>query len=158
MDHNNFICLAEEIKLIETLACKRLDFSEDILMQKAAKAVLCAVERFYHRAKRIIVLCGSGKNAGDGYQFAKYAHLSGLDVVIYTAYPLDMLSDNLRHIALNSISDGIPIISFEDLALLKADLIVDALIGIGIKGPIKDPYIEVIEVINISGSCPKIFG
>ena len=55
MDHNNFICLAEEIKLIETLACKRLDFSEDILMQKAAKAVLCAVERFYHRAKRIIV-------------------------------------------------------------------------------------------------------
>lgn len=150
MQTNNFICLAEEIRLIELLSCKRLALTEDLLMQRAAKAVLSAVEKYYPRAKRIIVLCGSGKNGGDGYIFAKYAHQSGLDVALYTTSQIEKLSDNLRHVALNTIATGIPILSLDDLFLLKADLIVDALLGTGLRGELSDIYVEVIDIINKS--------
>jgi hydroxyethylthiazole kinase-like uncharacterized protein yjeF len=150
MTNNNPICLVEEIRLIETLAKKRLNLTDELLMQRSALAAFKAVERFYPKAKRIIVVCGGGKNAADGYVFARYAQAAGIDVALYPVIAIENLKDPIRHIALISISEGIPILSSEDFELLRCDLLVDAMFGIGLQNEVSEPFLSIIEQINCS--------
>lgn len=76
------------IRTVSTAAqCQRLD-AEAIargvpgiaLMELASKGVADVVLRRFGSARRVLVLCGSGNNGGDGYGAARWLALAGVDV------------------------------------------------------------------------------
>ncbi|MDY0324085.1 MAG: NAD(P)H-hydrate dehydratase [Candidatus Carbobacillus sp.] len=134
----------------------------DILMENAGSAVARAIHQRYgydekgnRRRLNIAVICGTGNNGGDGFVAAR--HLSSFHNVTVFAFgrPERIRTDAARkNFNLIAASPFIRLFILDDqetmqkLDLAPYDLIVDALLGAGKKGDIREPYATLIERIN----------
>src|SRR6185369_12640599 len=100
------------------------------------------------QAKRLAVVCGGGNNGGDGYVLARLAQASGLEAMVLAATPPDRLTGDARRAQDDWVAAGGPAHPFAAEALAGGDVIVDALLGIGLTGPPRAETIAVIEAIN----------
>ncbi len=107
--------------------------------------------------KEVLVITGKGNNGGDGLVAARYLDMWGFRVTILLLAEAEELTASslcnyqlcqLREIEILSCNN--PTGYREEIAnlLLRADLVIDALLGTGIKGPVKGPYREMISLIN----------
>ena len=104
-------------------------------------------------SKKIVVLAGRGNNGGGGLVAGRRLANWGADVTIITADPTENYTD-VPQMQLNILRKmGVPISTAVDgLALLsKADLILDALIGYGLRGAPKNATADLIRAANASG-------
>ena len=117
-----------------------------VLMETAGRAAADAVaERYPVRGAHVVVLVGTGNNGGDGLVVARVLWARGAAVrVVALAEGADGDSGaNLRLLRrLAEGSDRLDVVAFEDVrqaANAPADLVVDALLGIGARGEIREP-------------------
>lgn len=61
----------EKVKALDKRALEEFNLSEDILMENAAMALERAVLKNASLGAKVIILCGSGDNGGDGYALAR---------------------------------------------------------------------------------------
>lgn len=101
------------------------------LMRRAGRAAWRCALRHWPQAQRIVVVCGPGNNAGDGYVFARHAHDSGRTVHVVQGAEGEPRSDVARRALATCRERGVDIGTFPG-SLPAADLIVDALFGIGL--------------------------
>jgi len=117
------------------------------LMENAGKAI--AKEAVKLPYKKWLILCGSGNNGGDGYVAARY--IKNCFIIAVSSPKTRLAMKNFRR----AKAAGIPIYKYEKekfMELLQqCDAIIDAMLGIGIKGELKQPYKEIVEMINASG-------
>ena len=93
------------------------------------------------------MLAGHGNNAGDGYLVASLAHKTGWQVrVLAVGDPAALKGDAALAYAAAS---GVNIQPWANQAM--AGIVVDALLGTGLQGDVRDPYRSAIEAINASG-------
>ena len=118
------------------------------LMQRAATAVFEFSRHKYPQAHSIIVLTGAGNNAGDGYLYAQLAAESGSEVSVYSLIDPDELHDDAEQAYLDWVEQGGVFAEDLDDALRNADLIVDAILGTGIKRNLDEDWIEIMDRIN----------
>ena len=127
------------------------------LMETAGRNVAEEIAlRFNPKETKVVILCGSGGNGGDGFVAARYLICLGFKVEIILA----SRASNITHesakknwIALQSLRDVIPMREVKDSLLIpdfKADVIVDALLGIGLSGELRPPIMQIVEKINNS--------
>ncbi|MEE4100802.1 NAD(P)H-hydrate dehydratase [Pseudomonas viridiflava] len=117
------------------------------LMQRAAHATWRAIRRRWPEASELTVLAGRGNNAGDGYLVASLAHKTGWQVrVLAVGDPAALKGDAALAYAAAS---GVNIQPWANQAM--AGIVVDALLGTGLQGDVRDPYRSAIEAINASG-------
>ena len=118
-----------------------------MLMERASLAVRDAILTHYPAANKIVVVAGQGNNGGDGLAIARLLHVAGLGVAILTIGNSAHASS--EHQTQAHICDYYQIPVASDPALLKdADLIVDAIFGIGIDRPVEGAYATVIKQVN----------
>ena len=106
--------------------------------------------------KKIVAVCGSGNNGGDG--FVSSRHLAGYGpkvTIILLGSPSDLKSEEARlNWRIIEKMDSIETIFGKDLSrdmrknILEADIILDSIFGTGIKGQIREPYASTIDTIN----------
>jgi len=129
-----------------------LGVTELQLMESAGRALAEQVLMF--NPERVLVLCGNGNNGGDGMVAARYLQ-RGIDThVIYLnlgkrSKACEHNLAALRHAAVSLH----PFQCREDLEPLaslfgKANVIVDALLGTGGRGPVKEPLATCIRMAN----------
>ena len=104
----------------------------------------------------VVICCGKGNNGGDGFVIARHLDLHGVATrVLLFCEPADVMGDaaiNLR--VLQAAKFDIRVLGATpdaaELApeLTKAGWIVDALLGTGTQGDIREPYVTVINAIN----------
>lgn len=126
------------------------------LMQRAAAAVLRSIAALWPQCRQLLIVCGAGNNAGDGYELARQAQAAGWRVqVFYLKSPAEMQGEALT--AANAAIDAqIDCRPFARSVLLHelgaaADsqpVIVDAMLGIGFCGELNDAYAEAVSAIN----------
>ncbi|MEA3407849.1 MAG: NAD(P)H-hydrate dehydratase [Chloroflexota bacterium] len=114
----------------------------DTMMENAGKAAALAARKLLHSpSSHILVLVGPGNNGGDGLVAARYLHAWGHHVTVYI-----WKRERERDPNLQKVQDlKIPIkradqdAAFEALdALVQgADMILDALLGTGVKGSLR---------------------
>ena len=128
-----------------------------VLMENAALRVVDVIaERFGPlRGKRIAVVCGKGNNGGDGLAIARHlATRFGAAVSVHLAAdPEDYHGDAALSYALTQ-AFGLDMRLFPDV-YRGAELIVDALLGTGIKGGVEGILAETIRAMNDDG-CPIV--
>ncbi len=131
------------------------------LMENAGAAVAEVVRKKYGRGKRIIILCGSGNNGGDGFVAARLLRDDNEVQIIMAKTPRD-IHTNIARDAFEIVKDMV--VDGSSVHLFDYDLIVDALLGTGVQGRIGEPYRSLIVRINgcvrpvVSIDVPSGFG
>ncbi len=107
------------------------------------------------RRFRLVVVCGKGSNAGDGFVIARQAYLNGMEGVDIVTAESDV-SGTAGTMAAVCRALGIPFYNWTtDGGLVRrkieeADLVVDCLTGTGVKGDLRSPLGEIALAINES--------
>ncbi|MSO79311.1 MAG: NAD(P)H-hydrate dehydratase [Acidimicrobiia bacterium] len=98
--------------------------SVDVLMERAGHAVAWEVRKLLGNAygKRVVVVCGKGNNGGDGLVAARVLRGWGVRTEVFELE--------------GSGSKGVPEAAF-DRALERADLLIDAMFGTGLRGALE---------------------
>lgn len=105
---------------------------------------------------RVAVVCGGGNNGGDGYVIARHLHNLGVDVQIFAARALDSLQGDAAVNAGICQRMDIPIGPVLDERQIAAaakrwrdvHVIVDALLGSGFSGEVREPEASLIRAMN----------
>ena len=139
------------IRELEKIAIKEMDSSETALMQCAGAAAFDVLLKYWPNAQNLAVVCGVGSNGGDGYVLAHLAFAHGLDVMIWQAGDPDKLAGAALKAAQACYQADIPMADFNGFNASNADVVVDAVLGIGAKGAIRDDALKAIVAINSSG-------
>ncbi len=140
---------SKQTKELETLAIKEYNIDGLLLMENAARAFTDCLEQEEGSVckKRIAVFCGGGGNGGDGLAIARHVYNRGADVCIVPAFSPEKLSgDTLKNFDIIARM-GIPMLSLQEIAAKSFDLVIDALLGIGVCGELRSPVKECIELI-----------
>jgi NAD(P)H-hydrate epimerase len=125
------------------------------LMENAGKSVAEEIaNRFKPDKTKIAIFCGLGGNGGDGFVVAR--HLTGLGfrvTVLLAGKPADISDIEARKnwAALQSLKDTLTIYEVYDSSIIpnpKADVVVDALLGIGLKGAPHPPILQMVKKVN----------
>jgi NAD(P)H-hydrate epimerase len=104
--------------------------------------------------EKLIVLCGSGNNGGDGFVIARILHNQGKEVEVFLSGPAKKLKGDARinYDAAKKFGVKIsPITKFiarYPLQVARHCLFVDALLGTGLSKEVKKPLSDVINKIN----------
>ncbi len=101
------------------------------LMTRAAAAALETLRARWPDARKLLVLCGPGNNGGDGYVLARLARAAGLLPRVVTL-PTPPRTEDARRARAEWEAAGGGVESFAGGTLPDADLLVDALFGIGL--------------------------
>ena len=96
--------------------------------------------------RKVLVVCGSGNNGGDGYAIARLLHLKGHDVTIFFAGNSQKRSKENAQQAKIAAHYEIPVIT--NLDTEEYSVIIDALFGTGLKREITGHYREILCSVN----------
>jgi len=138
------IVTPQQMNSIDSRA-KEMGVPSLILMENAAAAV---VGELPADAKSFLVVCGSGNNGGDGYAIARLLYCAGKTVHILKCD--EPKTDDSKINYKIAVDLNIPFVTLSDTS--EYDVIVDALLGTGLNGTVRNREREIIDYINNSGS------
>lgn len=119
------------------------------LMRRAGRAAFdCLLEEFPD-TKKLLVLCGAGNNAGDGYVVARLARQHGMTVQVISMIGLQSLKGDAK-LACEHWQECGDVQAYDGSLPFDCDVIVDALLGTGVTRDVEGPWCEVIEAVNNS--------
>lgn len=149
----------EQMRSIEKEAIELYGIPEIIMMENASRAVAEHAATMVKRKKLsgISVVCGSGNNGGDGLAAARHLHNKGISVKIFLAKNKDSFR-GLSSAQLAIVEKmGLPIVEIDRVPSEAKDhvLLIDALLGTGLKGEVTGSYRNIIESIDFS-QCPVL--
>lgn len=143
---NTDLYTVAQVRALERAAVERLGIPGYVLMQRAASAAFNFLRRRWPDAQRIVVVCGSGNNGGDGYALARLVREAGLSVQVLGLAPPKAGSEAAQALADWRAIGGDVLAA--DAAWPQADLYVDALFGIGLSRPLEGQARAWVERIN----------
>ncbi len=120
------------------------------LMQRAAHATWRALVRQWLAANELTVLAGHGNNAGDGYLVAALARRAGWTVQVLAVGDPQRLQGDAALAHAEAVAEGVAIAVWNVSSELRG-ILVDALLGTGLSGDVREPYASAIAAINASG-------
>jgi len=150
---------AEEMMIVdensEYLGVPRL-----LLMENAGRSVADVIEqRVGIKGKRIVRVAGRGNKGGDGFATARHiACRGGRPVVILVGKGDDIEGREAKcnWEMIRRMDWSIRLLELGDCANLDvlkgelegADVIVDALVGTGLRGPLREPLLSIVKIMN----------
>jgi hydroxyethylthiazole kinase-like uncharacterized protein yjeF len=158
------LATVDEARTMDRLATDRFSLPGQLLMELAGAGTAQTIAHLLGGGVgRVTVLCGGGNNAGDGYVVARHLLNTGWDVVVLSSVSLDSLLGDCRlnYERFSMLAGDVRDLSKKMTARAKnrishADIIVDALFGLGLNRPIEGVAAELISVANGSTHGIKV--
>ncbi|CQR48271.1 Bifunctional NAD(P)H-hydrate repair enzyme Nnr [Paraliobacillus sp. PM-2] len=151
-----YIVTASEMYEIDRITMEEKGLDGSILMENAGQAVAEKIKQHISKNTSVLILVGSGNNGGDGYVIARSLYNQGYQIRI-----MQLVSDEkvvgdaayhkrvLEHFGVNV--ERYDSTKAMEVMIEQADVIVDAMFGIGVKGSLRSPFKEVVTSVNASG-------
>ena len=146
------------IRQIDAAAVAELGMTGLLLMENAARGA-CEVLETAMPQGRIIILSGPGNNGGDGLAMARLLAANGIDSEVHLVRAGKSLTEDAQSNLEFLRRGGIKVEEADEknlqsvLAVLTTDdWIVDALLGTGIRGTLRTPFVEIVNAINQSSA------
>jgi NAD(P)H-hydrate epimerase len=152
---------SDQMYRIEENGHSEIGMRRYLMMENAGHGIsdfVAAKFKGHLKNKKIVAVCGTGNNGGDGLVAIRHLATYAPDsCVILIGSPLDIKSEEAK-LNWNIIEkmDSVEIIfgrNLDDIVkkkILSADIILDGIFGTGIKREIKDPHASAIDAINRS--------
>ena len=146
-----YVLTSDEIKRVEQ-KCFKLYSTESELMYRAGKGCFIKlVEKFGTciKEKKIAVMCGNGKNAGDGFVIARLLYSYGCDVKIILCDKTPSTAEPLMYYE-QALHSGVCVENFSKEILYNFNFVVDCIFGIGFAGEPRYPFDKVFDALRDS--------
>lgn len=133
----------ERTPLLDTAALRLLEgqmsasLPTGALMERAGLAAARLARARWPDARRVRLLCGPGNNGGDGLVMARHLHQQGLDVRALQVHSGSKVPGERQLAEQRALQAGVPMTN--QLELSDAELVVDALLGIGLRAAPRGP-------------------
>ncbi|RVZ48894.1 NAD(P)H-hydrate dehydratase [Helicobacter pylori] len=131
----------EKVNALDKRAIEELFLSEDVLMENAAMALEMAVLQNASLGAKVIILCGSGDNGGDGYALARRL-VGRFKTLVFEMKPAKSPMCQLQKERAKKA--GVVIKTYEENALnqnLECDVLIDCVVGSAFKGEL-EPFLD----------------
>jgi hydroxyethylthiazole kinase-like uncharacterized protein yjeF len=125
-----------------------------LLMRRAAQALWQALVRRWPQVGVLNILAGQGNNAGDGYLLAVLAQRGGWRVRLLTVGAVQLLRGDAALAHAEALAAGVVIEPWRPDQQAQG-VLVDALLGSGLSGLVREPYAGAIAWVNRS-ACPVL--
>lgn len=156
------VVTAKQMHEIDRTTIEQFGIPGIVLMEHAALSVIHAIEQHWgvlHR-RRMLIFCGHGNNGGDGFAIARLAAHRGAQVSILFAGDPDRMSEETNINYQAAKLQDIPIVDCVDGALedaiSDADILVDALLGTGTTGTLREETLHLVNIINQRPQSSKL--
>ena len=141
-----YLPTGEQMRRADLDTIEEIGVPSMVLMERAALEVVRCMEEEQLDFRKVLVVCGSGNNGGDGYAIARLLHLKGHDVTIFFAGNSQKRSEENAQQAKIAAHYEIPVIT--NLDTEEYSVIIDALFGTGLKREITGHYREILCSVN----------
>lgn len=141
-----YLPTGEQMRRADLYTIEEIGVPSMVLMERAALEVVRCMEEEQLDFRKVLVICGSGNNGGDGYAIARLLHLKGHDVTIFFAGNSQKRSEENAQQAKIAAHYEIPVIT--NLGTEEYSVIIDALFGTGLKREVTGHYREVLCSVN----------
>ncbi len=144
---------AEETRIVDRNS-EYLGVSTLQLMENAGKAIADAVSSRFKATGSVVVFAGTGRNGGDGLVAARHLANRGFKVtVLLIGDPNAIRDDSARKnwLAASRMRDSVRFEIFADSSAVKSrkcDVALDALLGTGARGELREPIATAVRVLN----------
>lgn len=142
------VVTSKEMAEIDRLTIEHYGIPSLVLMERAALAVAKYVLEF--NPQNVIAIAGPGNNGGDGIACARILKNKVKNIKIFKLFSDEKLSNDCKVQLDIAKKFGVPVIEGypekEDIS--KADLIIDAIFGTGLKRAIEGELANFIEILN----------
>ncbi len=150
---------AEQVRELDRQAIEEQGIAGLELMRRAGAQVFDELRQQWPEAQSVLVVCGLGNNAGDGYVIARLARSAGLQVHIVQLGDAQQQTGDARvcYEAMLAMDLGVQPFDPDRIQVLlnSSDVVVDAILGTGLTRSVEGHWHTAINLIN-SASCPVI--
>ena len=142
------VVTAAEMKALDHNTIQKAGLSSLVLMERAAlKTAEEIMQRLKDRGKeKILVVCGTGNNGGDGLAIARLLHLQGIRTWYYVAGKEERMTAETAGQLRTAEYYQVPRV--HNLKPDEYTTIVDAIFGVGLSRPVEGKYAELISAMN----------
>ncbi len=152
------IATAQEMRNIDRRAVRDFGIPGVVLMENAAAAAAMEMEKFFDglAGVKVGVVCGKGNNGGDGLALARRLRIRGVPVRVALLAPFAALSGEAKvNLGVLRKTD-VEIVQHASERVLAdilswSDIVVDALLGVGLSSVLRGAYARAVELINGAG-------
>lgn len=137
-----------QIREIERIAIEEFAIPEFELMARAGQAVFDHIVKRCEDSKKIAIFCGSGNNAGDGFVVARLAIMADYDVKVFCLSDPGFLKGAAMQAYSSYAEAGGTFEFFEENQKCQADIVIDAMLGIGLSRIVSDLFAQAIAMVN----------
>lgn len=120
------------------------------LMQRAGSAAFTLMRYLWPQPHKLLVCCGAGNNAGDGYVLARCARDAGYETELLSLVDPADLKNEARQAWQDFEADGGLVVRDLNAVDWSAAIIVDALLGTGVQRPLTADWAQAVKQINQS--------
>ncbi|UOS00163.1 NAD(P)H-hydrate dehydratase [Helicobacter pylori] len=129
----------EKVNALDKRALEKFNLSEDILMENAAMALERAVLQNASLGTKVVILCGSGDNGGDGYALARRL-VGRFKTLVFEMKPAKSPMCQLQKERAKKV--GVVIKAWEEKnEVLECDVLIDCVVGSNFKGEL-EPFLN----------------
>ncbi|MGL4858683.1 MAG: bifunctional ADP-dependent NAD(P)H-hydrate dehydratase/NAD(P)H-hydrate epimerase [Enterobacteriaceae bacterium] len=139
---------ADWIRKEERHGAQQLGIAMTELMERAGSEVFHLCRRLYPQARHWLILCGKGNNGGDGFVVARLARQIGVQVTLVACQSNDPQPEEAQQAKARWLQMAGEIISEQTPWPESVDLIIDALLGIGLNSAPRPPWSDLIARAN----------
>ncbi|WP_444887794.1 NAD(P)H-hydrate dehydratase [Microbulbifer sp. JMSA008] len=152
MDTPQPLYSAESVRELDRQTIAALEIPSIQLMKRAARAAFTHLRARWTDIGRIQVFCGGGNNGGDGYVIAALAAQKKIPVTVFACSDPELLKGDAREAHAYAVREGVQVLtSLTELDSTDGNtLIVDALLGTGFSGELRQDVAHAIERIRKS--------
>ena len=124
------------------------------LMENAGRSVADAISTRFGAGSSVLVYSGVGRNGGDGMVVARHLAARKFNVTLRLVGDSRAITDPIvlqNWLAVRSMSASVKVEECRDSSSLTesdSDVLVDAVLGTGVKGKLRQPILRAVQVIN----------
>ena len=145
------ILTSEQAYFLDKISTNQFGIKGVDLMGNAGQRIAFNIEEILDKVSKpiILIVCGKGNNGGDGYAAALILKKRGYSVKIHSTIPANKITNEALLFYNQCVELKISISYGGSIdETIKADLIIDCILGIGFKGTVRDEIIPILIWVN----------
>lgn len=139
------ILTGAQIKETDRYTIENEPISSIELMERASNSIAQWICNNVEKDYPLLFLIGKGNNGGDGLAVARILYHAGYNCSVSMAFDKEQLTEECRY-NLERLPSGVASSGLENIS--RNTVIIDSLLGTGVKGEIKEPLLSIIDKVN----------
>lgn len=143
---------SQEMKACDQYTIETIGIPSMVLMERAALSVVNQLDQQNLDLSKVLIVCGTGNNGGDGLAIARLLHLKQIPVAVLLLGDLEHLTPDTKQQLHICQYYHLPLFTHLE-SMDTYTTIIDAIFGIGLTRKVTGLFAEAINAINLADAA-----